>query len=80
MNEYLFPGIRWPDNVTAQTKGKDARLEFDVEAGSVYYVKVDTEKEGTGNSTLTPRLFLMTYCEGEHEIRSCRSVSDKQSQ
>jgi len=48
---------------------KAAKLEFDVEAGGVYYVKLHPESHPF---YFQPQLFLMTNADGQSEIKVCK--------
>lgn len=52
---------------------KPARLEFDVEAGRVYYVNFHQESHHTYEQ---PLLTLMTNSDGENEIKVCKLAAE----
>ena len=52
---------------------KEAKLEFDVEAGLVYYVKFHQESHAFYEQ---PLLFLMTNSDGENEIKDCKLATE----
>ena len=52
---------------------KAAKLDFDAEAGRIYYVKLHPEVHA---AYFQPQLFLMTTNDGENEIKACKLVTE----
>jgi len=52
---------------------KAAKLEFEVEAGRVYYVKLHPESHPF---YFQPQLFLMNNSDGESEIKVCKLITE----
>jgi hypothetical protein len=67
-NDFGFGGGGLPQAIETSFVSV-AKLEFDVEAGRVYYVKLHPESHPF---YFQPQLFLRTDSEGESEIKVCK--------
>jgi hypothetical protein len=66
-------GVSIEQRIVEGSAAKPAMVEFEAEAGRVYYVKFHPQSHAFYEQ---PQLFVMTDSDGENEIKGCKLISE----